>query len=154
MALNQPLPGSRVMQRWTRNPATVIAGNAVEGWDADYDALPSIEEKADVAARLATYENAIFTITTTLGLIGLLLWARALYWLYRPFTGTILRRGIRHSDHALMFVAVQSLIVYLGFSWIAGGYPSTLCVWGVLAAVMCYELRRVTPPRADKRAAS
>jgi hypothetical protein len=132
----------------------VIAGNPVEGWSADYAALPSLEEKVDVAARLATYENAIFTVTTTLGLVGLLLWARAIYWLYRPFSGNILRGGIRHRDHALMFVAVQSLIVYLGFSWIAGGYPSTLCVLGVLAAVMFYEHRLVQPPRAVKRAAS
>jgi hypothetical protein len=127
--------------RWTRNPATVLVGNPVEGWRPGYEALQSLEEKADVAARLATYENAVFTITATLGLVGLLLWARALYWLYRPFTFTILRQGIRHPNDALAFGAVQSLIVYLAFGWIAGGYPSTVCVLGVLAAASFFERR-------------
>ena len=154
-------------QRWTRNPGTVLVGNPVEGWKADYESLQALDEKADVAARLATYENAVFTITATLGLVGLLLWARALYWLYRPFTFKILRQGIRHPHDALEFVAVQGLIVYLAFSWIAGGYPSTLCVLGVLAAASFFEhrhaaqsrvphstLRRAQPPRTDRRTAS
>ena len=153
--------------RWTRNAATLLVGNPVEGWNPDYATLPSIEEKVDVAARLATYENAIFTVTSTLGLIGLLLWARAIYWLYRPYTLTILRHGIRHPDEALAFAAVQGLIVYLAFSWIAGGYPGTLCILGVLAAATYYEHRRASqsrvlpstfhrtqPPRADRRTAS
>jgi hypothetical protein len=155
------------VQRWTRNAATVIVGNPVEGWRADYATLPTLEEKVDVAARLATYENALFTILSTLGLVGLLLWARALYWLYRPFTVKVLRHGIRHRDEALAFVAVQSLIVYLAFSWIAGGYPGTLCILGALAAATYYEhrhaaqhrvppstLRRAQPRRADTRTAS
>jgi hypothetical protein len=154
-------------QRWTRNVATVIVGNPVEGWRAEYATLPSIEEKVDVAARLATYENAIFTITATLGLVGLLLWVRAIYWLYRPFALHVLRHGIRHADEALAFVAVQSLVVYLAFSWISGGYPSTLCVLGVLAAVSFFEhrnagqsrrlhpaVRLAQPPHAEKRPAS
>jgi hypothetical protein len=153
--------------RWTRSPATVLVGNPVEGWKPDYETLQSLEEKVDVAARLATYENAIFTITATLGLVGMLLWVRVLYWLYRPFTFTILRQGIRHPDDALAFGAVQSLIVYLAFSWIAGGYPSTLCILGVLAAASFFEhrhaapsrvppstLRRSQAPRTEKRAAS
>ena len=154
-------------QRWTRNAATVMVGNPVEGWNPVYETLQPLEERVDVAARLATYENAIFTITATLGLVGLLLWARVLYWLYRPFTFKILRHGIRQSDDALAFVAVQTLIVYLTFSWIAGGYPSTLCVLGVLAAASFFDrrqasqrpvpnstLRRAHPPRAEKSAAS
>ena len=153
--------------RWTRNALTVIVGNPVEGWNPKYETLEPLEENVDVAARLATYENAVFTITATLGMVGLLLWARALYWLYRPFTFRILRQGIRYPDDGLAFAAVQSLIVYLAFSWIAGGYPGMVCILGVLAAASTVEHRlagqvrvrhstprRVQPSHAEKRPAS
>jgi len=164
MCLVSPCERNAVLNK---SPCAVRVGNPVEGWNPAYETLQPLEERVDVAARLATYENAIFTITATLGLIGLLLWARVLYWLYQPFAFKILRQGIRHSDDALAFVAVQTLIVYLTFSWIAGGYPSTLCVLGVLAAASFFErrhagqrpvpnstLRRAHPPHADKSAAS
>lgn len=128
-------------RRWTRNPLSFLVGNPVGGWQPDYATLESWEEQADVAAQLALYENAMSTVTATLGLVGLLLWARALHWLYRPFTRTVLRSGIRRPDDALAFVAVQSLVLYLGFSVIAGGYPATQCVLGVLAAMVFNDRR-------------
>jgi len=131
------------VRRWTRNPATLMVGNPVEGWDPEYETVTSVEERADIAARLASYESALITMTATLGLVGLLLWARAVYWLYRPFTGRLLRRGIRHPDDALAFVAVQSLFIYLGFAWIAGGYPSMQVVLAALAAAAFRDNRTV-----------
>ena len=88
----------------------------------------------------------------TLGVIGLLLWARAIYWLYRPFTGTLLRNGIRRQDDALGLVAVQSLVLYLGFSWIAGGYPSGQAVVAALAAASFYEQRNAPQQRFGRSA--
>ena len=130
------------LRRWTHTPGAFLVGNPVEGWDPDYGSAVELEDRADIAVRLSTYESAAITISATLGLVGLLLWGRVLFWLYRPFTGDLLRRGIRHQDDALVFVAVQSLFMYLGFSWIAGGYPSAQCVIGVLAAVSFHDRRR------------
>jgi hypothetical protein len=126
-------------RRWTADLVSLAFGNKVEGWHEDYAKLFTIEDMADVATRLSTYENAFFTVTATLGLVGLLLFMRALYWLYRPFAREILRRGIRSPGDAWALVAVQSLVVYVGLCWIAGGYPSAQIVLGSLATASWCE---------------
>ena len=126
-------------RRWTADLASFTFGNRLEGWRQEYAKASSVEEMVDVAVRLAAYESAFFTITATLGVIGLLLFVRVMYWLYRPFAGDILRHGIRHQDDALAFVAVQGLILYVALCWIAGGYPSAQIVLGSLAAASVYD---------------
>jgi hypothetical protein len=131
-------------KRWTADLASLAFGNRVEGWHEEYAKLLTLEDMADVAARLSAYENAFFTVTATLGLVGLLLFVRPVYWLYRPFAREILRRGIQSPGDAWALVAVQSLVVYVGLSWIAGGYPSAQIVLGSLAAVSWCERGRAS----------
>ena len=111
-------------KRWTTDAGSFAFGNKVDGWgEADAHAS-SLDQLADVSARLTYYENAFSTVTATLGLVGLLLFMRVGYWLYRPFARHILRHGIRSQDDALAFVAVQGLVVYVGLCWIVGSYPN------------------------------
>ncbi len=119
--------------RWTRDFSTFAFGSKVEGWDEDFYQL-RVDDMADIAARLSAYENAFFTVTATLGVAGLLLFGRILYWLFQPYASAILRHRIRTQGDALAYVAVQSLVLYIGFCWIAGGYPSNQILFGVLAA--------------------
>jgi hypothetical protein len=136
--------------RWTQDLVSFTFGGKVEGWDEQFRMQTSVEQLADVAARLQSYENAFFTVTATLGIVGLLLFTRAVYWLYRPFTRNILRKGIRNQNDALAYVAVQSLVIYVGFSWIAGGYPSGQVVLGTLAAVSFYDRGNALPKVLDR----
>jgi hypothetical protein len=135
------------IRRWTTDATTFVFGNRVDGWVVA-DGIPrSLDQLADVSARLTYYENAFSTVTATLGLVGLLLFIRVGYWLYRPFVPHVLRDGIRSQNDALAFVAVQGLFVYVGLSWIVGSYPSSQLVFGSLAAVSFYDRRNGWPGR-------
>jgi len=123
-------------RRWTASPVTFIIGRPLEGWRPEYAQPSSVAEMVEVAARLASYESAFLTIAASLGLTGLLLFARVLWWFGRPIAGDIVRFGIRHPDDALVFVAVQSAVIYTGLCWIAGGFPSVQIVMGSLAAAL------------------
>lgn len=125
--------------RWTTDAGTFTFGNKVDGWEEADAHARSLDQLADVSARLTYYENAFSTLTATLGIVGLLLFIRVGYWLYRPFTGHLLRHGIRSEDDALAFVALQGLVVYVALCWIVGSYPNTQVIFGSLAAVSFYD---------------
>jgi hypothetical protein len=124
----------RGFTRWTASATSFALGNTVDAL-AEGDEKPrSLDQLANVSARLSYYENALSTITATLGIVGLLLFVRVSYWLYRPFTPHLLRNGIHSGHDALAFVAVQSLVIYVALCWVVGSYPSSQMVFGVLAA--------------------
>lgn len=134
-------------RRWTSAVTTFVFGANVEGWQPQYATLTSFDAMADVATRLAAYENAFFTVAVTLGAVGLLLFARVLFSLSRPFTRSIIVGGVRRPDDALALVAMQSLVIYVGLCWIAGGFPSGQILLAVVAAVAYWDRDR-TPPAA------
>jgi hypothetical protein len=139
--------------RWTTDAASFTFGNKIDGWDAADAHARSLDQLADVSARLTYYENAFSTLTATLGVVGLLLFIRVGYWLYRPFTGYLLRHGIQGQDEALAFVAVQGLVVYVGLCWIVGSYPNSQVVFGSLAAVSFYDHMNELDERRDSGSA-
>ncbi|MCX7010335.1 MAG: hypothetical protein NTY53_24370, partial [Kiritimatiellaeota bacterium] len=138
-------------ERWLQSYGTFLCGNKLHAYSVvNMPLSTSAEDSADFAAKLTAYENAFFTVTASLGLVGLLLFIRVLYWLYRPFFGEVVRRGLRGPDGALLYLACQTFILYVAFAWISGGWPVEPILLGTLAAAGYYDRSRGTDGSVSK----
>lgn len=112
-------------ERWSSSPVTFILGNRVEPYSDLYNAYSAtLEMRADVAAKLGQYESGLWTMLGVMGIVGFLTYTRLFIFLLKKPLQIFQRDGIASPVHALSFLAVIGIGIWLCFSWIAGGFPS------------------------------
>jgi hypothetical protein len=117
--------GNLGFERWTSTPVTFLFGNRVEPFDEAYNAYSATwETKADIAAKMGLYESGLWTVLGLAGIVGFLSYARLFVFLLKgPFR--LIHSGAgSHPAHALAFIALVSITLWIVFSWISGGFPS------------------------------
>ena len=130
------------VERWTESVSTFLTGNRIEPYRDLFEAYSvTIEDRAQIAARMGLYESGLWTVMTPLGLVGFLSYAVVLWVLLRGPVRVLVEEGVCELPHIFYFLAVVELVLWVTFCWISGGYPShELMMAGIAKAV--YEDRR------------
>jgi hypothetical protein len=111
-------------QNWTESPLTFFFGRPIEPFDESFYAVTaSFAEQVDIAARTARYESALWTNLASLGLFGVLLIVALYTKLLRDPFRELMRRGCVDFETCFYFYAVCHVVLFVAFSWIAGGFP-------------------------------
>jgi len=130
-------------ERWTRSVPSFLLGNHIEGFDDSfYRAGIGMEVRAQIAARIAAYESGLWTVLGSIGLAGLILYLLLFWFLLKDVARELLKARIHSYTHTFYFLAVLMLILWIAFSWIAGGFPSLELFMAVIAKVMYEENRK------------
>jgi len=134
-------------QRWTQNPMTLILGNRVSSFDETFNAYSvTLEIKAEIAARLGSFESGLWTVLVLVGGAGALLYIGIFYFLLRQPFDLLRKEGIKSPAHAFAFLAIIQLSLWILFCWIAGGFPSYELMMAIFAKAACTDEKSMTVP--------
>ncbi len=121
-------------QRWVASPLSVAFGNRIYPFDPTmggyrYDFYHAIH----VAASIARYERALWTILTSTGLIGGFLYVSTFIVFLREPVRALFKHRITNFTHFIYFLAAIHAFLYLIFSPVSGGFPGIELMWAGLA---------------------
>jgi len=109
--------------RWFESPRSMVFGNIIDPTDAkDFKSL-NYNRMLVVAANTARYENALWTVLATLGLVGFFLYARLFWLLLKEIVPEVIKKGINNYYGAVYGVAFLSMLLFIIFIWIRGSFP-------------------------------
>ena len=144
------------LERWTKNAGTIIFGNRIYPFDvAFYSPAMDFYYRLKVAADTARYERSLWTILTTTGLVGGVLFALAFWRLMREPTRHLFRHGIVDTASMVYFVAFAQVALWLVFIAVSGSFPGTQLMWAGLAYATWQDQQRAiaqaAPPVAQPK---
>lgn len=127
-------------RRWTETPVALIFGNRVMPFDESFNAYSAtLEAKAEIAAALGAFESGLWTVLVLVGALGIVFYLVVFRFLLdQPFR-MLSKAGIQEPAHALAFMAIMQLSMWVVFSWTAGGFPSYELMMAVFANVACAQ---------------
>jgi hypothetical protein len=129
--------------RWLRNLGTIIFGNRIYPFDeAFYSPMMNFYYRLKVAADTARYERSLWTILTTSGLVGGVLFAVAFWKLMRDPARELFRRRIVDVASMVYFIAFVQVSLWLLFIAVSGGFPGSQLMWAGLAYAVWQDEQR------------
>lgn len=125
--------------RWVSSPLHFLFGQRLVPFPWDLDQLvESFQLRLQISADLGYYESGLWTVLAVTGLVGGYLYWRTFFQLSRPLWRWVWQNGVRTPGKAFAFIGLCSSLVWLGFSWIAGHFPSEPLMF-LLIARTAYE---------------
>lgn len=127
-------------ERWTHSAPSLFFGNRIEGYDEGfYAASSNFEIKAQIAARMGTYESGLWTMLGVTGVVGLGLYLVLYYFLMKNVMRVLWRERIRSTTHAFYLLASASFFLWVCFSWFSGGFPGQDLMLAIIAKAIYEE---------------
>jgi hypothetical protein len=137
-------------KRWIATPLTFVSGHHVEPYDKEYDALSATTEfRAQVAAKLGSYESGLWVVLGVLGIAGLLLYIRIFLFLLKEPFRELQTHGVVDIPHVFCLWALLEAGLWCVFAWIAGTFPSHELMMAVIAKAALEDHKRKTPEPAQ-----
>ena len=131
------------MLRWTASIDSVLLGSRIHPYDLDFESVSTdLYSRAIIASDTAHYESALWSTLVSFGVLGVVLYFLVFRALFKGPLGELLKTGCRDMRSAVYFIAFIHLVLYVGFAWIAGGFPSYELVLAVIAKGL-YEDRQI-----------
>jgi hypothetical protein len=139
--------------RWLASPLSITLGNRIRPFDITFYS-PRIDffHQAEIAANTARYERSLWTVITTTGVVGGLLYAATFMALLRGPTRRLFRDGLTDFRHIVYFMAFTHSALWIIFSPVSGGFPGNQLMWAGIAYTMYYDLKHRAPEAAEKGA--
>jgi hypothetical protein len=124
----------RGYNKWVKTPITCLLGNPVLPVKnaADFG-RKDFYDKMQMAEDLAAYESGLWTVLATLGLVGMVLYIVVFSYFLGPVIRSLWHHQICDPAHAFAFMAVASMMVWVGFCWGVGHFPSQQLMLAVIA---------------------
>lgn len=121
-------------EKWLESWRTFMIGNRVHPFDYTMGGLrPDFYHSIHVAASIARYERALWTIISTTGLLGGLLYASVFFRLLKGPVLHILRNRVRTLNDAVYFSAFVHCTLFILFSPVSGAFPGIELMWAGIA---------------------
>lgn len=128
---------------WTSDGLTFLFGRGVRpfeerAWAGGKD----FEGMIDMAIATSRFEKGLWDVLCTFGLVGLVLYSVLLVQIIRYCLPILLAEKIRTPVHAIMFIAVYQSVTWFLLCWIAGSFPSSAILFGIVAIVAAHDMKR------------
>jgi len=126
---------------WTENGLTILFGKGTRPFDIRaWGGGKDFEGMIEMAVATNRYESGLWTILCTFGLVGFVLYSILLLMIIGYCVPVLQREKIKTPVHAIMFIAVYGCLSWFLLCWIAGGFPSTEILFGVIAMVAGHDM--------------
>jgi hypothetical protein len=136
----------RGYHKWVKTPLTCLFGNRVLSVQNESDfGRKNFTDKIQMAEDLASYESGLWTVLATLGLVGMGLYIAVFKYFLGPVIRSLWRHQICDPAHAFAFMAVASMMVWVGFCWGVGHFPSQQLMLAVIARAAYDDQQEETP---------
>lgn len=139
-------------QSWTETPWTILFGRGTTKFEERaWQEGQNFEGMVEMATLTSRFEKGLWNVLATFGLVGMTLYTILLVQIIRICTPILFRDRIASPVHAIMFMAVYGCITWFLLCWIAGDFPSTQLLLGIVAVVAANDLklRKQAPARAN-----
>lgn len=124
----------RGYRKWIKTPFAFLVGTRVLPYKETISYAPrSFYDKMQVAEDLGYYESGLWTVLATLGIVGMLAYLSLFWILLGPVIRSLWRHRIVDQTQGFAFLAVASALIWLGFCWVAGHFPSEQLMLAVIA---------------------
>lgn len=134
-------------ERWLASPLHFFFGNRVHPFDATMRSYAvDFYHAIQIAASVARYERALWTVLATTGFVGGLLYLATFRRLMWPPLRSLLRNKIADFPHAIYFVAFAQMFLYLVFSPFSGGFPGVELMWAGIAYALYQDQQKRREP--------
>ncbi|MCO5061018.1 MAG: hypothetical protein M9963_03295 [Kiritimatiellae bacterium] len=121
-------------QRWTHSILTFFVGNRIFPFDPTMGGYRTdFYHSLHVAASIARYERALWTVVATTGLVGAFLYVSTFIALLRNPIRALFRNRIKDFTHFIYFLATAHTFLYVLFSPVSGYFPGVELMWAGLA---------------------
>ena len=134
------------LEKWLESPLSFLVGNPIQQFDETYYSFIlgniSIQQTIELSVEAGMYETAFHMILGVQGGVGFVLYLGLLIALVIP-PWRYMRGGYHDVTAAgLCFAAVTSILLWLMFGWLSGGYPTWEIVFGLIANSGIREVSR------------
>lgn len=140
-------------QSWTESVWTILFGRGTTKFeDRAWQEGENFEGMVEMATATSRFEKGLWTTLATFGLVGLILYSALLWRIMQICTPILIRDRIATPIHAIMFMAVYGCASWFLLCWIAGDFPSSQLLLGIvaLAGANYWEEMRKGPPTRSK----
>lgn len=134
-------------QNWTQSWSTFFFGTGLRPPFLGQAEDAPLEVGMANAARIGAYESGWWTVIAVTGLVGLLLYLAAFFYLLHRLLPILLRDGVQEPRHAFAFISVYGIVVWLTLGWAQGGYPGMELLYGFLALCAFEDRRQHARPK-------
>jgi hypothetical protein len=133
------------IRNWLGSARSFVLGNRIHRFDESIylGHSASIRMRAELAARMGSYEAGLWATLAVLGVMGAILYAGVFWVILRPIVPDLWNHGINDPARAFSFLAVSGIIIWTVFSWIAGSFPSSELMMAIIARAAYDDKRRI-----------
>jgi hypothetical protein len=136
--------------KWTNSIGNLVFGNIIDSTDSKVFLFLPYNRMLEVAANTARYENTLWTVLATLGLVGFGLYVKLFWLLLRDIIPVVIKKGINNYYSAVYGVAFISVLLMVIFILIRGSFPGPELLFCVMAK-MLYDDTKTTKTRTTSQ---
>jgi hypothetical protein len=126
---------------WTENGMTILFGRGVKQFESNaWMEGKNFEGMIDMAIQTSRFEKGLWDVLCTFGIVGLALYSVLLLKIMQYCTPILFSEKIRTPIHAIMFIAVYQCLTWFLLCWMAGSFPSTVILFGIVAMVAAHDM--------------
>ncbi len=129
-------------QQWTKSMATFFFGNGIRPFSKELFESTDMQDSLKTAIATGRFESALWTVLSSLGLIGMLLYLNVFRFLLADSLPLLWKQGICDYQTAFAFITSFGIFMFIILGNFVGYYPSTEIIMGLFAKTLHDDQRR------------
>lgn len=140
-------------KRWTESVGSFFFGNGIRPFSKESFTSGDFNDMLKVAIETSRFESALWTILSTLGIVGLLLYLNVFRFLLADSLPLLWKKGICDYQTAMAFLTSYGIFMFVLLGYFAGYYPSTEIMLGLFAKTLHDDQKREEAIQAQEQLA-